>query len=438
MPTVKRVFITQPENLRTIRPVMWREIEKYCKPEFASIDLCIPASDDDCNDDFYKELSDKLQAFEVENRSSKLTDVLVGLDEFSSAQGEEFPNTLHAIAEATGVENDFLKRYGISEEEELSDIELAVLLMLDARSKKQFQGFRSCLAVDKATFDYFDCVFEGDIYDFVKPSDADIVSLATKYKENENYRKALKIKDDGYCTINMVERQAYIINEEGEPEIVEEWWFNINRPNRPVVSASIKGQDISNISYVPPTTDVVIVNKVTKQLRTNTTSSARRNIYLKTILELVCPGDGVSFVQADTYTFAELEKEGWQSLFNNGGIDGLNTVRLKQVDQFAQLDGAGMIVKVKSLPRRSLSLFPRQEKYEPGDIRNIEKFSGVTLIVLEFVFSGEASTPTVVRIPAGNRISIKRKQNAPEVLLWLRKQRFTVTKTPLLEALDEE
>lgn len=423
MATIKRTFVTRGENLRTIRPMIWREIQKYCSREFKMMGIEIPLTDEDFNDDFSNELSEKLKSFDITEDTSKLTDVLIGLDEFSSsADNSDFVNTLHAISEEHGIEDEFMGKIG-RDQEQLSVIELGVLLLTDNRAGRRFKGYRECLAIDKSTFEYYDCTHDDHI-NFVKPSEADNLRLAALYKNDEKYRKNLKIKD--YCEINMFDIPTCILDEDGEVIEVIEWWFNISRSNRPVVSGDVKKEGLHTVTYVPPTTDVVIVNPATRQIRTNVVSKTRLNVYLPSILKHVCPQEGVNYVKAESFTFAPLEQEGWQRLFTPDGIDRLSHVRLKEVEQQVSVaEGQQMRVVVKSDLRKSLSLIPQDDSYEAGDIRNLKRFHGVGRVVMEFVFQGE-SNPTVVRIPSPTSLCIKKKQNSSAVLMWLRHRGFVV------------
>lgn len=438
MATFKKTFISNTENLHTIRPVVWREIQRYCPDDFSAVGISIPEEDDKMDDDFYAKLSEDLKAVEANEQTARLVDVLVGLDEFSSHNGESFHETLQTIAEEMGIEEAFMRKHGIAENEQLSTVELAVLLMTNSASKARFQSYRTILAVDKSTFAYFDCYHQdGTPLVFCKPSEADVIALATKFKETPSLKTHLKITN--YCVIDMFERDAINVDDDGNEQEVSEWVFTICRSNRPVISACVDHDKVASLIYTPPTTDVVIVNPASKQLRTNTQSTVRRNIYLDEIAGLLSPDKKPTTQQATMYTFKPLETEGWQTLFNTANIEGLSNVRLKEVHQKASGEnGQAIDVIVKAQVRRSLALFTQSTTPlgTSSEVVALAKFHAVTRIGLEFIFEGEAKSPVVVKIPDPGRLCIKRKQHAPEVLLWLQKQGFVAQ--PTLNLTDEE
>ncbi len=438
MPTFKKTFISNTENLRTIRPVVWREIQKYCPDALTSVGISIPEDDEQMDDEFYTKLCEDLKAVEASEQTARLVDVLVGLDEFSSHHGEGFHETLQTIAEENGIEEAFMQQHGIDENEQLSTVELAILLMTNTASASRFQSYRTILSVDKSTFAYFNCQHEdGTPVVFNKPSEADVIALATKFKQTPSLKKQLKITD--YCVINMFERDTINVDDNGNEQEGREWVFTICRSNRPVVSASVDHDKVVSLIYTPPTTDVVIANPETKQLRTNTQSTVRCALYLSEISGLLSPDKKPNIRQATMYTFAPLEKVRWQTLFNTANIEGLSCVRLKEVHQRASGEnGQAIDVIVKAQARRSLALFAQSSTSSDGSngIDDLGKFHAVTRMGLEFIFEGEARTPVVVKIPDPGRLCIKRKQHAPEVQLWLQKQGFVAQ--PTLDFTDEE
>lgn len=423
--TLKKLFVNTPGNLRLIRPLIWREIQRHCADEFKALGIIIPDNDEDMDDEYYSQLSSRLQAFEYSENTAKLADILVGLDEFSSSQSESFYLSLSEIAAEHEIEERFMAREGCGDEQ-LSIVELAVLLMLSPQCAARFRGLRSCLSVDKSTFDYYNCLLDDGVLKYEKPTAVEVAALADKFKTDSAFKKKLKIKD--FCIINMFEREAEVTNDDGDDEVTRELIFNISRSNRPVVTPSVKSDALETVSYTPPTTDIVIFNPVTRQVRTNSPSKVRRAIYLAELAKLVYRNELVRTEKAENYTYAPLEQQGWQALFQPAGITGLAHVRLKEVEQDAQNEHGQLVgVIVRAPIRRSLADYeqlPNPDDYAAGDISNLTCFHNVRHATFEFVFEGEANKPVVVKIRERNRFCIKQKQHAPAITHWLSRQGF--------------
>lgn len=423
---LKLMYITDKEFLRSIRPALWRHLQEQFDAIFTSLNISVPAKDDDCDEDFYAALSEAFGIVEVSDANLSFIEILEGLELCAGGtRHEEFSATLQDMAENNNIEDRFLKKHHFPAGSQLSVPELAILLMTDSSTQSRFRSFKTFISTEKTAFFSFDCFpkKKGKVIEMTAPSAEKRLSLATRFKTD--YKEALKLQD--YCVIEMVTRPVpKFDNEENpeteieedtehDPEGKNEWWFSISRSNRPIITASVEGEKVKSVSLVPPTTEVVVVNPVTKQIRTNCLSKARTRIYLEEFAHLVCPKVEIETKEASTFTFAPLEKKDWEELFVTHGITGLMHARLRMVKCKA---GNGYFTNTfkTELPSRCLATYSSQQ----ADSDKL-RFSAIVRAQLQFSFSGESDKPTLVNILGPNLISIKKKHREAQVMQWLQK-----------------
>lgn len=421
---LKLTYMVDKEFLRCIRPALWRHLQKHFATIFKKLNIAVPTQDEECDDAFYTSLGESFDAVEISDDNLSFIEILEGIELCAGGtRHEEFTATLQDMAESNNVEDNFLKANNFPDGSLLSVPELAILLMTDTSSLSRFRSFKTFISTEKTAFFSYDCYAKkkGTVIEMVAPRKEKLISLATRFKEE--YKKALKLQD--YCVIDMIPRPVPQFNDmdeadidEDEPEGNSEWWFSISRSNRPIITASVEGEKVRNVSIIPPTTEVVVVNPITKQIRTNCVSKARTSIYLEEFAHLVSPKVAIETKPASTYTFEPLEKKGWENIFVSHDITGLMHVRLRMVKCKI---GDGYLTNTfrTETPSRCLATYSSQQNGA-----NKLRFSAIDRIQIQFSFSGESDRPTLVNILGPNHISIKKKHREAPVLQWLQKAGF--------------
>jgi len=403
---------------------------------FSKLEIELP---DECGaftDETYRLLSQKLTSLPSDT-DPDFINLLYSFEQLRRSDSAEVEQKLHELSEAHNIEERFLAKNGLAESEELTKEELIVALLLSPQTSNILSNFINCVAIDRSSFFYFDAKdYTGD---FVQPTPEDCTALRDRFLTT--CKKDLKIKND-YCEVNMLVRQVeYEVVKGGEEKIHKEteWWFSVSRGARPVVSGNIQGNEVKTLTFIPPTTEVIVFSPRTRQLRTNVSAKARRVVYIKEFARLLTKQDGVKFSASDTYTFAPLEHEDWRRNITTAGLANLLHVRLKEVQCVAKI---GTRVTYRAAPGRCLALLETNDElavhrpYDwerlPGYMLPPQKFTCTTRAVLRFVFKGESKNPVTVKIMGPNQFTVSRKDHEPDIRNWLDEHGF------ILHADEEE
>lgn len=328
MQTYNSTYLQNPEYLRKIRPFVWLALRMRFRETFNALEIGLPEECGDFSDETYNRLSQKLTSL-PSNTDPDFINLLYSFEQLRRNDSAEVEQKLHGLSAAHNIEESFLAKNGLTESEELTKDELIVALLLSPKTSNVLSNYINCVAIDRCSFFYFDAKdYTGD---FVQPTPDDCTALRDHFLTI--CKKDLKIKN-GYCEVNMLVRQAeYEVVKGGEEKIHKEteWWFSVSRGARPVVSGNIQGNEVKTLTFIPPTTDVIVFSPRTRQLRTNVSAKARQLVYINEFARLLTKQDGVKFSASDTYTFAPLEHEDWRKNITTAGLANLLHVRLKEV-----------------------------------------------------------------------------------------------------------
>ncbi len=407
----KLKFLTAPDNVMTIGINVWQHFYDTYEEDFQKLDIERPevyAAGSKEEREQYARLVKPLKAISPQlELSDKFFEALQTLERFAEHDDAQLRDFMTKQNEELQLEEKFWAAYPDDEQHPLSYLELAVVMWCDSSAWSRMVGFITYIMQDRSAMVNYSLKDQNIKTTLPSPD---------RYKAMvDEFRKMFKEKELStlYCEVEMFQLTDNS-EDDGEDIPEEEYCFTISHADRPKRRSRVENGAVESFSYQPPTTEVIVYNTRSRNIRMNTDLKGKGQQIADIFSRLLTDGEyDNAYQKAPVFSFAPIESG--KAYLETCGVANLNCVRLRLLEtQELDAEGNPAICTWRSCMRQSINNFV--------DYRKPRAQGSVRKVAFELHF-GTDRQPIVVKLNSIYSI-IAPKYRRAQVDNWLRKSGF--------------